>query len=230
MGFFFLFFLFLILKNQLCFFQGCVFWDSPSLSVPLPCSLPMLVNRSCLAPPCQSPSPPTQASAQPAIKSEFIWSHFVHNHSLSSSLLQISHQDFVASPRWSLWLMKADKVSNTDWFLKNVLQFELEAQHFDRGRILPSFHSMQIWLSEKCFVPALSNLGLTAQFLPIPAQFSVLGKSFYRLLSCNKMILSDMEFLTGGGGESYIQPILGKGSDTYIYCLCENTCTQIISH
>lgn len=93
---FFLFFLFLILKNQLCF-QGCVFWDSPSLSVPLPCSLPMLVNRSC---PSRLVSLVSSYSSfcTTRHKSEFIWSHFVHNHSLSSSLLQISHQDLWLHP------------------------------------------------------------------------------------------------------------------------------------
>lgn len=89
-------FVFLILKNQLCF-QGCVFRDSPSLSAPLPCSLPMLVNRSC---PSRLVSLVSSYSSfcTTRHKSEFIWSHFVHNHNLSSSLLQISHQDLWLHP------------------------------------------------------------------------------------------------------------------------------------
>ena len=94
------FFFFLILKNQLCF-QGCVLWDSPSLWVPRPCSLPMLVKRNCpslLVSLISSHS----SSYTTRHKSEFIWSHFVHNHNLSSSLLQISHQDLWLHPdgRW----------------------------------------------------------------------------------------------------------------------------------
>ena len=91
-----IFFFFLILKNQLCF-QGCVLWGSPSLSVPRPCSLPMLVKRNC---PSLRVSLVSSHSSfcTTRRKSEFIWSHFVHNHNLSSSHLQISHQDLWLHP------------------------------------------------------------------------------------------------------------------------------------
>lgn len=89
-------FFFLILKNRLCF-QGCVCWDSPSLSVLLPCSLPVLVKRTC---PSLLVSLVSSHSSFRTTrhKSEFIWSHFVHNHNLSSSLLQISHRDLWLHP------------------------------------------------------------------------------------------------------------------------------------
>lgn len=72
---------------------------------------------------------------------------------------------------------------------------------FDEGSILPPSQHADL-IGEKCFISCTLELEALAQFLPIQLSLVLLVKA-YRLLSCNKMILSDMRF-SCRGWRSYI--------------------------